>query len=300
MRTCLISLAAFGFAVSASAADPEGYAKPEMLIGGSGLSQLLRGDTPLVVIDVRSRSAYDEWHVPSARWVDVGAWTAAFGEAGAYGKNAAAWSERIGALGIDADTTVVVYDRFFSPGAARVWWLLRYWGVDDVRLLDGGPFAYQRVAMRVPESRAAGRPPADFVAKPQTYRLATRAGVLSRIAADSRSTGCLIDTRSDREFAGGAIPTASHSDWRAYVDAETGRLKPPAELRRLLRAAGVVGAAPAAERGGGSAADAQPAVVTYCRTGGRASVVAFVAELVTGEPAANYWGSWNDWTRQQP
>ncbi|MEM6798038.1 MAG: rhodanese-like domain-containing protein [Planctomycetota bacterium] len=272
-------------------AEANDYAKPDMVINGSGLSNLLHSDAPLVVLDVRPRAAYDEWHVPSARWIDIRVWKAAFGKPGAYGADAEAWSERIGQLGIDSDTTVVVYDKFTSPTAARAWWLLRYWGVSDVRILNGGDVIYRRIGTGVSEERAKGRPPTEFQAVAHPERLATSLEVLSEVSARSRVVACLIDTRSAKEFEDGAIPSASHSDWAAYVDAKTGRLKPPAELRRLLKLAGM----------SSPGSDPKQGIITYCRSGGRAALVAFVAELVGGEPAANYWGSWTAWqARESP
>ena len=73
-------------------------------------------------------------HVPAARWVDHEAWSNAFED----GQDNQAWSQRIGELGIRSDSPVVVYDDSRMKNAARIWWILRYWGIDDVRLLNGG------------------------------------------------------------------------------------------------------------------------------------------------------------------
>lgn len=275
MRLLFCLMMGFGAVAVATPADAQ-PAKPGLLIDQAGLFTLWSDSKPVVVLDVRPRQQFDAGRVPSAQHIDIGAWKAAFGA----GADAAGWGKRLGALGIDAETTVVVYDRFTSPSACRAWWLLKYWGVADARVLDGGTVAWK--AAKAPP--AADRPPTTFRATPQPDRLATRDEVLQAIAADSAGSACLIDTRTDAEWAAGVIPTAKHSDWLNYVDQRTGKLRPAAELERLLASAGY-------------RAGVELDAITYCRSGGRAAVVAFVAELITGRPAANYWGSWNEWSQ---
>lgn len=265
-----------GVARQADCAELAADANPELLVDQPQFMRLLLSDDHAVVpIDVRPRQEFDQAHLPTAKHVDAGDWKAAFGD----GTDVGAWSKRIGDLGIGAGVTVVVYDRFTSPAATRVWWILKYWGVDDVRLLDGG---FRDPQPPTPAKALAPRPPTEFVATPQAERLATRDEVMAAVSGDSAARACVVDTRSRAEVAAGAIPTASHSEWTRYVDPATGKLRPADELRRLLDEAGV---------------DAGKPVVTYCRTGGRASLVAFVAELMGAGEVANYHGSWNDWSR---
>jgi len=54
----------------------------------------------------------------------------------------------IGGLGVGRGSKVVVYDAICSKDAARVWWILRYWGLDDVRLLNGGWKGWRAAACR--------------------------------------------------------------------------------------------------------------------------------------------------------
>ncbi|MEM8865564.1 MAG: rhodanese-like domain-containing protein [Planctomycetota bacterium] len=272
MRLIILAAVLVCANLSAGSATAATYAKPELLASQESLTTLWRRGAPVVVLDVRSRAEFDTLHIPTARHVDIFEWKAAFGD----GTDAAAWSRQIGDLGIDARTTVIVYDRFTSPSATRAWWLLKYWGVADVRVLDGGWLSWTpRPLDPMPEQR----PPTEFLAQPQPERLATLREV-EAIAGDQTDV-CLVDTRTNQEWNAGIIPTASHSDWINYVDPETAKLRRPDELLSLLAAAGY---------------DPQRPAVTYCRSGGRASLVAFVMELMGGQPAANYWGSWNEWS----
>jgi thiosulfate/3-mercaptopyruvate sulfurtransferase len=160
-------------------------------------SLLAKGDLPEppVVLDARAKQKYKESRVPQARWVDAAAWAKAFGD----GKDAAAWGRRIGDLGISTDSTVIVYDDAKSKDAARVWWILRYWGLRDVRLLDGGWFAY--TAAKLPIETGAPRPPApiSFAAVPGTERLATKESVLAVLQTGGIQ---IIDARSEKEYCG--------------------------------------------------------------------------------------------------
>ena len=98
----------------------------------------------------------------------------------------------------------------------------------------------------------------------------------------------MIDARSSGEYCGdtksakrgGAIPGAKHLDWIDTIDPKTGRFKPAPEMKKLFEDAGIALDTPTA---------------TYCQSGGRAAVMAFVVELMTGKPAKNYYRSWAEW-----
>jgi thiosulfate/3-mercaptopyruvate sulfurtransferase len=138
-----VALFALLFAPLSLRAADETYHKPELLVEPAALAKP-EEVKKLVVLDARSREKYLKRHVPGARWVDHAEWAKGFGD----GKGVDAWGTRIGALGIGADTRVVVYDDTHSKDAARVWWILRYWGVEDVRLLNGGWWAGRRPGIR--------------------------------------------------------------------------------------------------------------------------------------------------------
>lgn len=234
----------------------------------------------VVCLDTRSAAGYAAGHVPGARRVDSGEW----GTALSANENEAKWAARLGALGIGDKTPVVVYGEAL-PDAARVWFILRYCGVADVRLLNGGWKAY----------RASGRPVTTDVPKVEpkspklsrrAERLATKAGVLDGLFAPERPQ--LVDARSDAEFCGtggagqrkGAIPGAVHLEWLELVEGPGGRFKNAADIRALLSERGI---------------DPKRPAVTYCQGGGRAAVAAFALELMGGDRVSDYYGSWGEW-----
>src|SRR5262249_55313556 len=128
------------------------------------------------VLDCRKKSEYLNGHVPGAVWLDVSTWMRGFGE----GEDREGWARRVGALGIDADTKVVVYDDSRSKDAARVWWILRYWGVRDVRLVNGGWGAWW-ASNGVLEKEEVRPTVVEPRLQPQTGRLATRPHVTAHL-----------------------------------------------------------------------------------------------------------------------
>ena len=130
------------------------YPHAEMLIEPSTLSKAEIAKQ-FIILDAREQKLYDEGHVPGAVWVDAAAWAKAFKD----GKDAEGWSARIGKLGINADSKVVVYDDHSFNEAARIWWILRYWGVEDVRLLNGNWTTWKKAGLPSrPASRNRRRP----------------------------------------------------------------------------------------------------------------------------------------------
>jgi thiosulfate/3-mercaptopyruvate sulfurtransferase len=267
-----ISLLCLSLAL-APAAD---YPRPELLIEPAELAKA----TGLQVLDVRPRATYAEGHVPGAVWVDAVAWGKAFTpEADADG-----WAKRLGDAGIDPKGGIVLYGGDDVRDAVRLWWILRYWGGKDVRVLNGGWTAWKAADGAV--SKDDVKPEARTVkvsAHPE--RLATKEQLLKELKAEPPP---LLDARSEKEFCGeetlakkgGAIPGAVHLEWTECLDPKTKRFKTPEELAALFKERNV---------------DVGKPAVTYCQSGGRAAVVAFTLELMGGKDVRNYYRSWAEW-----
>ena len=119
----------------AGASESPGAETPAILIDGASLeARLTAGE--LRILDSRSEREYRKVHIPGALRVDVGKWTALAHSEGGF-ENARAWSDEVGKLGIDGKTAVVVYGSSLTS-TARVWWTLKYLGVKEVLVLDGG------------------------------------------------------------------------------------------------------------------------------------------------------------------
>jgi thiosulfate/3-mercaptopyruvate sulfurtransferase len=266
---------------SLSAQAAESYARPELLVEPTSLAKLATARPP-VILDARSRKGYDQRHLPGALWIDAGEWKKLFAD----GKDTDAWAKRIGQLGIGADTTIVVYDDKKGSDAARMWWILRYWGLTDVRLLNGGWKAWQKAKLPTTDKATPSPKPLTFKARAHAERLAIKSQMLAAIKSQQWQ---LVDSRSSKEYCGidlhgnkrgGAMPSAKHLDWVDLVDTQTHRFKTPGELRRLFADAGI---------------DLQRPTAAYCQSGGRASVMAFAMELMGAGEVRNYYRSWHEW-----
>ena len=252
------------------------YPRPELLVEAS---QLLK-EKDVVILDVRGSDVYASGHIPNAIAIDTTAWGKAFPNE----PDAADWSKRLGAIGIDAKTRVVVHGDADVRDPARIWWMLRYWGVNDVRLLNGGWDAWKAAGGSVSTDVPSPKLKTVTLSR-QSERLATKVDLLKELKGTPPQ---IIDARSAREHCGelksakrgGAIPGAIHLEWKEAIDPKSGRFKSPDELTALLKANGI---------------DPSQPTVTYCQSGGRAAVMAFTIELMGGKQVRNYYQSWSEW-----
>jgi thiosulfate/3-mercaptopyruvate sulfurtransferase len=262
---------------------PTVYPRTDMLVEAV---DLLKPDalTGIRILDARSRTKYLDGHIPGAVWVDLDAWKKKFVE----GQDPAVWAELIGGRGVGPDTHVVVYDDDRCRDAARVWFTLRYFGVRDVRLLNGAWSAYTAAGGKVVQAETPVEPlKAKF--EPEAGRLATKQQLVDWLKGEPPQ---VVDARTADEYFGeqktekrsGAIPGAVHIEWIQLVDKKTGRFKTPEELTKIFKDAGV---------------DVNKPTVTYCQSGGRATVDAFVLELMGGKEVRTYYRSWTEWANDE-
>jgi thiosulfate/3-mercaptopyruvate sulfurtransferase len=177
-------------------------------------------------------------------------------------------------IGVNQDTTVVLYGRTYPPAVTRAWWVLRASGVRDVRILDGG---WQRwVAEGRPTTREVPAfPPGDFVASPVPELLADRDDV--RAAIDDPRV-LVVNALSPEQFRGtggahygrpGRIPGSVNLPAMSLVDPETRRYRSFEELEVMFAAAGAFD---------------HERVIAYCGGGIAASSTVFVLEML-GHPS---------------
>jgi thiosulfate/3-mercaptopyruvate sulfurtransferase len=256
----------------------DSYPKRELLMEVAALRSTEGAASPRIV-DARPVEPYRAGHIPGAVSVDLSDWSRHF----ASSQDTESWAKRLGDLGIDVDTHVVIYDDGSVKDAARVWWILRYWGVKDVRLLNGGWKAWN--AADAPTSVDAAQPPKTSPRlTPQSARLAKKEQMLAAVKESAQ----IVDSRSKAEYCGeqatakrnGSVPGAIHRDWADLVDKDTGRFKSAAELTAIFNQSGI---------------DLNRPTVTFCQSGGRASVMAFAMELMGAKDVRNYYRSWSEW-----
>jgi thiosulfate/3-mercaptopyruvate sulfurtransferase len=260
------------------------------LISAEELSQALVTSPP-TLLDVRwalggppGRLQYERGHIPGAQFVDLDRDLA--GPPGRGGRHpmpdAARFVASMRRHGVSARRPVVAYDASTGLAAARVWWLLRYFGHPSVRVLDGGFSAWGSSAARVATGDGPSPVPGDFEGQPGHMPMldASAAAALAR-------EGILLDARAPERFRGeiepvdrvaGHIPGARNLPTAGNVGSD-GRFLVPEALASRFREAG---------------ADGTVAVGAYCGSGVTAAHEVLAAD-VAGIEAALYVGSWSEW-----
>ncbi|MEE8450738.1 MAG: sulfurtransferase [Thermoguttaceae bacterium] len=249
--------------------------KNAMLITPQSLEARLT-DKTLRILDVRPAAEYDAGHIRGAVRIDLAAWKS-LGLSDGGLQDATAWAKNVGSLGIGLKTPVAVYGGKLND-AARAWWILKYVGLSDVRLLDGD-WAAWKAAGRPVETNAVNVTPTDFQPRFQGDRLA-RTEDVRRYGNDPKVV--ILDARGAREYSAGHVPGAVHLDWNDLLT-DSGRFQSPQELRAVFEKVPVE--------------DAQT-VVTYCKSGSRSSAQAFALELAGYKNVKNYFRSWQQWSSE--
>ncbi|WP_165064792.1 sulfurtransferase [Marisediminicola senii] len=225
-------------------------------------------------------------HVPGAHFADL---LEAFSDPAApFGfarPTAGQFEAAASTLGIDNDSTVIVYDSSLGQWAARLWWLFRANGFDNVAVLDGG-FTRWHSEERPIETGYRQPREATFVAQPREHVWADK-GFVETVVRGERPA-VLVCSLPRREFSGevtvrrrrrGHIPGSINVPISSLVDpATTTFLEPPA-IRRVLAPA----LAPAST------------VVAYCAGGITAAGTALALALIGHDDVVLYDGSLNEW-----
>jgi thiosulfate/3-mercaptopyruvate sulfurtransferase len=263
------------------------YARPELLAETGWLADRVPG-ARIRLIDARSEQEYSAGHIAGAVHMDGFGSSIPRAENGDMGPPEE-FARRVSGLGIDNDTTVIVYD---TPNQrmGMVAWTFLYYGHADVRILDGG-VAKWLAEGRALDTQIPGWPPAAYVARPIEAVYCSLEQAKAGVGSDDF---VFWDTRSADEYAGtaggfrpvprpGRIPGAAHLDWAELLDRESRTLKPAAELRELLDARGIT-------------PDKQ--VASYCQGGARGALGAFVLRILGYDRGQAYAGSFDQWSKQ--
>jgi thiosulfate/3-mercaptopyruvate sulfurtransferase len=203
-----------------------------------------------------------------------------------------AFGELLGSRGVGNEHTIVLYGDRNNWFAAYTYWYLKYYGHDDVRLVDG-PREKWIAEGRPTTDEVPAHPPTTFTAREGDASIRAKRDEVLGALDDGRK---LVDVRSPQEFSGeliamagyeqegaqraGHIPGAASVPWAQAVR-EDGTFKPRDELERLYGGKGVLTGDP---------------IIAYCRIGERSAHTWFVLhELLGIEDVKNYDGSWTEW-----
>ncbi|HYY23543.1 MAG TPA: sulfurtransferase [Thermoleophilaceae bacterium] len=202
------------------------------------------------------------------------------------------FGELLGSRGVSNDHQIVLYGDRNNWFAAYTYWYLKYFGHDNVRLMNGPREKWISEGRPTTTEVPSYEPQTFTVSGPDESIRARRDEVLEKLGGGAS----LVDVRSPQEFSGelvamagyeqegaqrsGHIPGAASVPWAQAVK-EDGTFKPADQLQELYRAKGVLD--------GGE-------IIAYCRIGERSAHTWFVLhELLGHDQVKNYDGSWTEW-----
>jgi thiosulfate/3-mercaptopyruvate sulfurtransferase len=268
------------------------YAHPEVLTDTHWVENHHKdGNVRIAEVDYDPRANYELGHIPGSVLFD---WKRDINDP--INRNILSkqsCEELLQRFGINNDTTLILYGDFNNWFAAFAFWVFKYYGYRDVKIMDGGRKKWleedRPLSKEVPnyhKGNFKASEPDDNIRVFMNYVKETL----------GKKDKALVDVRSPKEFTGeilappeyptehaqrgGHIPGAANIPWSQAVN-DDGTFKSVDELKKLYDAKGII---PDKE------------IITYCRIGERSSHTWFVLKYLLGYPnVKNYDGSWTEW-----
>jgi len=268
------------------------YAHPEVLVDTSWTEDHLKDpNVRIAEVDYDPKANYDLGHIPGSVLFD---WKKDINDP--LNRNIISkesCEELLKKSGINQDTTLILYGDFNNWFAAFAFWVFKYYGYNDVRIMNGGRKKWLEEDRSL-DKTIATYPPGNFKASDPDERIRTYLNHVSESLKNNQSI--LVDVRSPAEFKGevtapteyptehaqrgGHIPAAINVPWGKAVN-EDGTFKSIEDLTELYNENGI---------------HPEKEVISYCRIGERSSHTWFVLKYLLGYPdVKNYDGSWTEW-----
>ena len=237
-------------------------------------------------VDRDAKAEYDAVHIPGARFFDIDDISDHGSDLPHMVPPVEKFMSRLRSMGVGDGHQVVVYDCAGLFSAARVWWLFKLMGQNNIAVLDGG----------FPKWQAEGRPTEDMVPiKRDRHMMVRRQNHLVKDVTQVASASKLgdyeiIDARSPLRFRGeapepreglrlGHIPGSKNVYFQTLLKDDF-TLKDPYDIRKIFETAGV---------------DLQKPAITTCGSGVTAAVLCLGLHLIGKTDYAVYDGSWTEW-----
>jgi thiosulfate/3-mercaptopyruvate sulfurtransferase len=238
------------------------------------------------------RAEYLAEHIPGALFFDIDEMSDERSELPHMLPSPTKFASRMKRIGLGDGMKVVVYDSVGLFSAARVWWMFRAMGHEDVAVLNGGLLKWKREGRPVTDEAPRPRAACHFTPRVNAGLVRDMSDVRALIA--SGGAGQIADARGPGRFAGaepepraglraGHIPGSRNVHYASLLTAE-GTLKPVEELRQVFSAAGI---------------DVRRPVVTSCGSGVTAAVLSLALALLGQSDSGLYDGSWSEWGQER-
>lgn len=248
---------------------------------------VLDGSLHLPTTGRDARAEHQAGHIPGALYFDINDIADKTNPLPHMMPGPIPFSSRMKKMGVGDGMRIVVYDTEGFYSAARVWWMFRVMGHDDVAVLNGGLKKWRAEGRALEDVPPRKRPESHFTARFNAALVNDWRDVQGAIGKPSVQ---IVDARAAARFAGtvpepreglraGHIPSSKNVVFTDLVNAD-GTMKDEASLRRIFAAAGV---------------DTGKPVIASCGSGVTAGVIAFALAQLGQTDAAVYDGSWTEW-----
>jgi thiosulfate/3-mercaptopyruvate sulfurtransferase len=270
------------------------YAHPEVLVDTQWVEEHIKDSKVRIAeVDYDPKANYQLGHVPGAVLFD---WRQDINDP--VSRNVLskqACEDLLQRAGVSNDSTLVLYGDFNNWFAAFAFWVFKYYGFKDVRIMNGGRKKWLEEDREVNKD-IPNYPKGNFRASDPDKNIRVFLDEVKK-ALDTRERIKMVDVRSPKEFTGeilappeyptehaqrgGHIPGAENIPWAQAVNDKDGTFKSAEELKKLYESKGIT---PDKE------------IIAYCRIGERSSHTWFVLKYLLGYPdVKNYDGSWTEW-----
>ncbi|MDA9135811.1 3-mercaptopyruvate sulfurtransferase [Ascidiaceihabitans sp.] len=248
--------------------------------------RILDASTYLPGVDRDGRTEYDAVHIPGARFFDIDDVSDGRSDLPHMVPPIEKFMSRVRAMGVGDGHQIVVYDGSGLFSAARVWWLFRLMGQNNIAVLDGG----------LPKWIAEGREVEDLAPVIRDRHMTVRfqnqmvRDVTQVSSASKLGTSQIVDARAAARFRGeapepreglrsGHIPNSRNVPFTDLLNDDK-TMKTPDQTRAIFESAGV---------------DLKKPIITTCGSGVTAAVLGLALERMGHDMWSLYDGSWTEW-----
>ncbi len=265
-----------------ASADRDRYGNPDLLLETDQLAAKLQ-QPGIRILDLRTREKFQAGHIPGAVHFDTALLKDPVEKL--FAPTPANVAKVMGDHGISNETAVIAYDDSGGLWAARLWWVLDYYGHTKAQVVNGGWNKWAKED-RARETTATPLSPATFTPRLNEKVFCALDYLQS---ATSRQDVVIVDARTAGEYngadvrasRGGHVPNAVNIDYqRNLTNDDVKAWKSAGELRSMYESAGVT---PGKE------------IITYCQTAVRAAHTLFTLRLLGYQNVRNYDGSWAEY-----
>jgi len=270
------------------------YAHPEVLVETSWVAEHINdAKVRIIEVDYDPENAYNQGHIRNAA---LAWWKRDINDQLRRDIiNQQQFEQLMSRLGVNNDTTLVLYGDFNNWFAAFAFWVFKYHGHDDIRIMNGGRKKWETEGREYVKDVSTLQP-TSYKAKPPDEGIRAYLSEVRKIVDNKDAKWALVDVRSPKEYSGeitappeypmehaqrgGHIPNAANIPWAQAVR-DDGTFKSVDELKQLYQGKGIT---------------SDKNIIAYCRIGERSSHTWFVLKYLLGYTnVKNYDGSWTEW-----